>query len=143
LCSLKITHLATVRTEAKVLHSLTSVLGSTEEQRVRTSGGTQSKLVQSQSLTTSLLDSGPSSGCETRAATDSLGTVRRRLSSVTVPITTTVLPFCDSLTLETRRESETGGRLIRDIKRRRSTTLLKLESVRPVGHFSSAFLYCH
>lgn len=65
------------------------------------------------------------------AATESLGTVRRRLSSVIVPITTMVLPLWASVTLETSRERETGGRLILDIKRRRSTTLLKLDSVRP------------
>ena len=67
-----------------------------------------------------------------RAATDSLGTVRRRLSSVTDPMTTTVFPLWDSVTFEAIRERETGGRLILDINRRRSTTLLKFESVRPV-----------
>lgn len=67
-----------------------------------------------------------------RAATESLGTVRRRLSSVTVPITTIVLPWWDSVTFEAMRESETGGRLIRDMKRRRNTTLLKFDSVRPI-----------
>ena len=30
-----------------------------------------------------------------------------------------------------RRERDMGGRLMRDMKRRRSTTLLKAESVRP------------
>lgn len=66
------------------------------------------------------------------AAIDSFGTVRRRLSSVMVPITTIVLPLWESVTLDTMRESETGGRLILDMKRRRKTTLLKLDSVRPV-----------
>lgn len=73
-----------------------------------------------------------------RAATDNFGTVKRRLSSVTVPITTTVLPLCDSLTFEAIRERETGGRLILDIKRRRRTALLKLDSVRPVKYTKSA-----
>ena len=31
------------------------------------------------------------------------------------------------------REMDMGGRLMRDMKRRRRTTLLKLASVRPVG----------
>jgi len=65
-----------------------------------------------------------------RAATLSLGTVRRRLSSVTVPITTMVLLLDFSEVFETILEMETGGLLIRDMKRRRRTTLLKEESVR-------------
>lgn len=67
-----------------------------------------------------------------RAATDSLGIVRRRLSSVTVPITTMVLPLWASVVFLTMRESDTGGRLILDMNKRRSTTLLKFDSVRPV-----------
>jgi len=65
-----------------------------------------------------------------RAATLSLGTVKRRLSSVTVPITTIVLLLDFSEVFATILEIETGGRLIRDINRRRRTTLLKEESVR-------------
>ena len=68
-----------------------------------------------------------------RAATDTLGTTRRRLSSVMAPTTTTVffsLPFLRFLAM---RDSETGGRLIRLMNKRRSTTLLKDESVRPGG----------
>ena len=75
-----------------------------------------------------------------RAATVILGTVSRRLSSVTVPTTTTVLPewagFSEpDLTDEApiRRERDMGGRLMRDMKRRRRTTLLKEESVRPTS----------
>ena len=68
-----------------------------------------------------------------RAATDSFGTLRRRLSSVTLPMITTVLSLWDSVTLAAIRESETGGRLILDIKSRRNTTLLKFESVRPMN----------
>ena len=37
------------------------------------------------------------------------------------------------------REREMGGRLMRDMKRRRSTTLLKAESVRPVVEKSVSF----
>ena len=66
-----------------------------------------------------------------RAATLSLGTVNRRLSSVTVPIMTIVLLFDFSEVLATILEMETGGRLMRDIKSLRRTTLLKEESVRP------------
>lgn len=66
-----------------------------------------------------------------KAATLNFGTVRRRLSSVTVPMTTTVLLLDFSDVLATILEIETGGLLIRLIKRRRSTTLLKDESVRP------------
>jgi len=65
-----------------------------------------------------------------RAATLSLGTVNRRLSSVTVPIMTIVLLFDFSEVLATILEMETGGRLMRDIKSLRRTTLLKEESVR-------------
>jgi hypothetical protein len=66
-----------------------------------------------------------------RAATLSLGTVKRRLSSVTVPIMTMVLLFDFSEVLATILERDTGGLLIRDMKSRRRTTLLKEESVRP------------
>lgn len=57
--------------------------------------------------------------------------VKRRLSSVTVPMMTMVLLFDFSEVLATIRERETGGLLMRDMKRRRRTTLLKAESVRP------------
>lgn len=50
---------------------------------------------------------------------------------MTVPMTTTVLLLDFSDVLATILEIETGGLLIRLIKRRRSTTLLKDESVRP------------
>lgn len=69
-----------------------------------------------------------------RAATDSLGTSLRRTSSVMVPTTTTVLLSAMALpdldTWRAMREIETGGRLTLDMYRRRSTTLLKRESVR-------------
>ncbi len=48
-----------------------------------------------------------------------------------VPTTTTVRFSPSLLMLATMRDRETGGRLILDIKRRRRTTLLKEESVRP------------
>ena len=67
----------------------------------------------------------------------SLGTVRRRVSSVMVPMTTRVRTVGDIFSRVpreasmVRRERDMGGRLMRDMKRRRRTTLLKAESVRP------------
>jgi hypothetical protein len=71
------------------------------------------------------------------AAIDILGTTRRRLSSVTVPMMTTVLlacslPECLLDATEAMRERDIGGRLMRDMKRRRRTVLLNFESVRPI-----------
>jgi hypothetical protein len=66
-----------------------------------------------------------------RAAMFSFGTVRRRLSSVTVPTMTMVLLLDFSDVLATILERDTGGRLMRDMKRRRRMTLLKAELVRP------------
>ena len=51
---------------------------------------------------------------------------------MTVPMTTTVLLLDFSEWLATIRDIETGGRLIRDMKSRRRTTLLKDDSVRPI-----------
>lgn len=65
-----------------------------------------------------------------RAAMVALGNSSRRLSSVTVPMMTTVR-FSSLVVLATMRDRETGGRLILDMNRRRRTTLLKEESVRP------------
>lgn len=67
-----------------------------------------------------------------RAAIWTLGTSSRRLSSVTVPTTTTVFLSLPFFRLALTRDRETGGRLMREVKRRRRTTLLKAESVRPV-----------
>ena len=64
-----------------------------------------------------------------RAATVSFGTVSMRTSSVTVPMVTRVL---SSRAKAAKRDIEIGGRLMRDMKRRRRTTLLKEEEVRPV-----------
>lgn len=47
-----------------------------------------------------------------RAATESFGTVKRRLSSVMVPTTTTVLLFDFSETLATILEIDTGGPIV-------------------------------
>ena len=65
-----------------------------------------------------------------------LGTLSRRLSSVMVPTTTIVFPSwvaaaCGFETRDARRAREIGGRLVRDMKRRRRITVLKGEDVRP------------
>jgi len=65
-----------VRTEAEVLDSLTGVLGTTEEQSVGTGRGAQSKLVQSQGLTTGLLDAGTGGSGETQSSDRQLGDVQ-------------------------------------------------------------------
>ncbi len=71
-----------------------------------------------------------------KAAMLSFGTTSSRLSSVTVPMMTTVLFLCSSAAcsltaVDTIREIDMGGRLIRDMKRRRRTVLLNFDSVRP------------
>lgn len=50
------------------------------------------------------------------------------MSSVMVPMTTIVF---SGRARATRRESERGGRLMREVKRRRRTTALKADDVRP------------
>ena len=72
------------------------------------------------------------------------GTTSNRLSSVTVPMRTTVLFLCSSAAcsltaVETIREIDMGGRLMRDMKRRRRTVLLNFDSVRPdiINQFGS------
>lgn len=62
-----------VRTEAEVLHSLTGVLGTAEEQGVGTGGGTEGKLVQSKDLATGLLNASASSGGDTQSSERQLG----------------------------------------------------------------------
>lgn len=52
------THLATVRTEAKVFHGLSGVLWTSKQQCVRSRRRPESELIQSQSLTTSLFNPG-------------------------------------------------------------------------------------
>lgn len=65
------------------------------------------------------------------------GTSSRRVSSVTVPMTTMVFSVGAIFSPVPREASmasrlrESGGRLVRDMKRRRRTTLLKFESVLP------------
>lgn len=65
------------------------------------------------------------------------GTFSRRVSSVMVPMTTMVFSVGAIFSRVPREASmqsrlrESGGRLVRDMKRRRRTTLLKFESVLP------------
>lgn len=54
--------------KAEVLHCLSGILRSTEEKGVRSSRCPQGELVQSQRLTASLLDSGPSSSGKTKSS---------------------------------------------------------------------------
>lgn len=53
-----------VGSETEVLDSLAGVLGSSQQNNIASSGVSQSQLVQSQSLTTGLLDPGTGSGGE-------------------------------------------------------------------------------
>jgi hypothetical protein len=65
--------LVRVGTEAKVLESLTGVLGSTEEEGVGSGGGAGSNLVNGEALTTSLLDASASGGGEAESRNRDLG----------------------------------------------------------------------
>jgi len=62
-----------VWTHAKVLDSLTGVLGTTEQEGVATSGGTESKLIESQSFTTGSKDASTGSGSESERSDAELG----------------------------------------------------------------------
>lgn len=62
-----------VRAKAEMLDRLASILGSAEEKSVRASGGPESKLVQSQSLTAGLLDPRTRSSCEPEGSHRHLG----------------------------------------------------------------------
>ena len=62
-----------VGTEAEVLDGLTGVLGATEDQSVATGRSTESKLVQSDGLTTGGDDASASSGGETKGSDSHLG----------------------------------------------------------------------
>lgn len=64
-------------TEAEVLDSLTGVLGATEDQGVASSGGTESKLVQGDSLTTSSEDAGTGGGGESQSSDGHLGALEQ------------------------------------------------------------------
>ena len=59
--------------ETKMLNGLTGVLGTTEEESVGAGWRPQSKLVNGESLTTSLLDAGTGSGCEAESGNGELG----------------------------------------------------------------------
>jgi hypothetical protein len=62
-----------VGTETKVLDGFPSVLGTTEEESVCSSWRPQSQLIQSQSLTSSLLDASSGSGGESKSGHGKLG----------------------------------------------------------------------
>lgn len=65
--------LVLVGTEAEVLDGLTAVLGSTEDQGVASGGGTESKLVQGDGLTTSSDNAGTGGGSEAEGGNGGLG----------------------------------------------------------------------
>lgn len=71
------TNLVGVGTEAEVLHGLAGVLGTTEEQGVGTGRGAEGKLIQSQGLTTGLLNAGASGSGETESGNRQLGNVQQ------------------------------------------------------------------
>lgn len=62
-----------MRAEAKVLHGLTSVLRTTQQQGVRAGGRTESKLVQGQDLTASLLNASTGGGRHAEGSNGQLG----------------------------------------------------------------------
>lgn len=63
----------TVRAHAEVLDGFASVLRSTEQESVRSSGGTESELVESKDLTTGLLNTGTGGSGETKGGNRELG----------------------------------------------------------------------
>lgn len=66
-----------VRTEAEVLDSLTGVLGTTEDQGVASGGGTESKLVQGDGLTTGSEDAGTGGSGESQSSDSHLGALEQ------------------------------------------------------------------
>ena len=66
-------YLVLVGAEAKVLESLTGVLGSAEEEGVGSGGGAGSNLVDGEALTTSLLNASASRGSESESRNRELG----------------------------------------------------------------------
>lgn len=62
-----------VGTEAEVLHGLTGVLGSTEDQSVGTSGGTEGQLVEGDGLTTGSNDASTGGSGEAEGSDGELG----------------------------------------------------------------------
>lgn len=63
----------TVRAHAEVLDSFTSVLRSTKQESVGSSGSTESELVEGKDLTTGLLDTGAGGSGETKGGNGELG----------------------------------------------------------------------
>lgn len=69
----KKTYLVRVRTEAEVLNSLTSVLGTAEEEGVSTGRGAESKLIQGEDLAAGSQDASAGSGGEAEGSDAELG----------------------------------------------------------------------
>jgi len=66
-------YLVLVGTHAEVLDGLTSILRTTEQEGVASSGGTESQLIQSQALTTGSKDASAGGGSETESGNGDLG----------------------------------------------------------------------
>jgi hypothetical protein len=69
--------LVLVGTHTKVLNGLTRVLGTTDEDSVGTSGGTESQLIQGQDFTTGLQDTGLGGLGEVESSNGDLGEVQK------------------------------------------------------------------
>ena len=142
-------------TETEVLDGLTGVLGATEQQGVATGGGTQSQLVEGQGLTTGGDDAAAGGGGESQGGDGHLGDLEETVvirdgadndDGLVLLVADLALDagqgnggsvdldkwFRQNTCYSRRRIRDID--LTRDIKRRRRTTLLKAESVRPVKH---------
>lgn len=70
-------YLVLVGTHAEVLDGLTGVLGTTEQQGVATSGGTESKLIEGQSLTAGSENASTGGGSESESSDAQLGDLEK------------------------------------------------------------------
>lgn len=148
-------YLVLVGAEAKVLESLTGVLGATDQQGVAAGGGTQSQLVEGQGLATGGDDAAAGGSGESQSGDGHLGDLEKTVvirdgadddDGLVLLVADLALDagqgnggsvdldkwFRQDTCYSRRRIRDID--LTRDIKRRRRTTLLKAESVRPVEH---------
>ena len=147
------TYLVLVGAEAEVLESLTGVLGATDQQGVAAGRGTQSQLVEGQGLATGGDDAAAGGSGESQSGDGHLRDLEEAVvigdgaddnDGLVLLVADLALDAGQgnggSVDLDKRLRQNTchSGRrmrdidLTRDIKRRRRTTLLKAESVRPV-----------
>lgn len=146
--------LVLVGSEAKVLDSLTRVLGTTEKEGVGASGEAGGNLVDGEDLTASLLDAGTSRSSDAESGDGELGELQQAVvigngadndNGLALVLLGGVLvgsgrndlgqaDRCSDVSSSVAFEAVgtvLRGRLILDIMRRRRTTLLKGASVRP------------